>query len=73
MADRNRSPDSDRNPSPDPDRVLWRRDLAARYNVCRETVWRWQKAGKIPEPDVRIGDREGWRTGTIRAHESAAA
>lgn len=58
--------------SPDADRVLWRRDLAARYGVCRETVWRWQQAGKIPRPDVRIGDRHGWRAETIRTHESAA-
>lgn len=64
---------NDRDPSPESDRVLWRRDLAARYGVCRETVWRWQQAGKIPAPDVRIGDRHGWRAGTIRAHESAAA
>lgn len=64
---------TDRNPSPDFDRVLWRRDLAARYGVCRETVWRWQQAGKIPAPDVRIGERHGWRSETIRAHESAAA
>lgn len=59
--------------SPDTERVLWRRDLAARYGVCRETVWRWQQAGKIPAPDVRIGDRDGWRTETIRRHESRAA
>lgn len=64
---------TDTNPSLDTDRVLWRRDLAARYSVCRETVWRWEKAGKIPAPDVRIGDRHGWRVGTIRAHESPAA
>lgn len=59
--------------SPESERVLWRRDLAARYGVCRETVWRWQQAGKIPAPDVRIGDRHGWRAETIREHESAAA
>lgn len=59
--------------SPDADRVLWRRDLAARYSVCRETIWRWQQAGKLPAPDVRIGERQGWRADTIRAHESAAA
>ncbi|MCC7200707.1 MAG: transcriptional regulator [Gammaproteobacteria bacterium] len=55
------------------ERVLWRRNLAARYDVCRETVWRWEKDGKIPAPDVRIGNRRGWRLETIRAHESAAA
>ena len=57
----------------DRERVLWRRDLAARYGVCRETVWRWQQDGKIPAPDVRIGTRRGWRAETIRTHESAAA
>lgn len=59
--------------SPDAERVLWRRDLAARYGVARETVWRWEKAGKIPAPDVRIGDRHGWLAETIRAHETRAA
>ena len=59
-------------PDPGSERVLWRRDLAARYGVARETVWRWQQAGKIPAPDVRIGNRQGWRAETIRANESAA-
>jgi predicted DNA-binding transcriptional regulator AlpA len=59
--------------TPEAERVLWRRDLAARYGVCRETVWRWQQSGTIPAPDVRLGRRSGWRVETIRAHESAAA
>ena len=57
----------------DAERVLWRRDLAARYGVCRETVWRWQQDKKIPPPDVRIGTRQGWRVETIRAHETPSA
>jgi hypothetical protein len=36
-------------------------------------VWRWQQAGKIPAPDVRIGNRYGWRVATIRKHETIAA
>ncbi len=59
------------NPDTDRERVLWPRDLADRYNVCRETVWRWKQDGKLPPPDVRIGTRRGWRAETIRAHESA--
>lgn len=26
------------------------RDLAARYNVCRATIWRWTQAGRLPQP-----------------------
>lgn len=56
--------------NPEAERVLWARDLAARYNICRETVWRWRQSGAIPAPDVRIGRRIGWFVETIRAHES---
>ena len=58
---------------PADDRVFWKRDLASRYDVSRETVWRWQQSGKLPPPDVRIGNRYGWRAATIRAHETVGA
>ena len=50
------------------DRVLWRRDLPARFNVDTETVRRWIKAGKLPPPDVDLSRRSrGWRVSTLRA------
>jgi hypothetical protein len=56
----------------DDERVLFKPDLAKRYNKARETIWRWQVSGKLPPPDVRVAGHEGWYQRTIRAHESAA-
>lgn len=35
------------------------RDVACRYSVCRETVWRWTRVGLLPRP-VRIGGSTRW-------------
>lgn len=60
-------------PADDPERVLFKRDLAARYGIRRETLWKWQRAGKIPAPDVNVAGRPGWRLSTVRAYETSAA
>ena len=31
-------------------------DLAAIFGVCRSTIWKWARAGKLPQP-IRISDR----------------
>lgn len=39
-----------------PTRYLSTTQLAARYGIARETVWRWVKRGRLPEP-VRMSQR----------------
>lgn len=66
--------DPDRKAPPQPgERVLFPPDLAKRYGKARETIWRWRRAGKLPEPDVFIAGHAGWRESTILAAETAAA
>lgn len=56
------------------ERVYFANDLYKhRYNVARETFWRWLKDGRFPPADVRVAGRPAWTADTIRAHESAAA
>ncbi len=45
--------------------VVWSAGLREMLDISEPTLWRWRRAGKIPPPDVRIGDREGWRPETI--------
>ena len=58
---------------PQADRVLFKSDLAKRYGKARETIWRWQRSGKLPPPDVHIAGHQGWREQTILDHERVAA
>jgi len=57
--------------APAGERVLFKPDLARRYGKARETIWRWERAGKLPPPDVRVAGHKGWREATILAHEAA--
>lgn len=51
-----------------PDRVIWRRELQAAASVTSETIRRWMRDGKLPEPDVNLSHRtKGWRVSTLRA------
>jgi predicted site-specific integrase-resolvase len=43
----------------DTNRVYRTRDLSRRYGVSPITVWRWRKAGKIPQPQ-KINDQNIW-------------
>lgn len=50
------------------DRVIWRRELQEATKVSSETMRRWMKSGKLPEPDVNLSNRtKGWRISTLRA------
>jgi site-specific DNA-methyltransferase (cytosine-N4-specific) len=42
----------------DSDRRYSTRQVADKVGVSKETILRWLRAGKIPEPDR---DRNGWR------------
>lgn len=35
-------------------------DLAERWNVCRDTVWRWARVGAIPNPIKLPGNCTRW-------------
>jgi len=50
--------------------VLWPRCVQARYGVCAETRWRWEREGKLPARDVYMdGKAVAWRVATIEAAE----
>jgi hypothetical protein len=50
------------------DRVIWRADLCKQLHVCTETVRRYIKAKRLPEPDVNLSRKTtGWRLSTLRA------
>ncbi len=51
---------------------VWPIDLARRYRRDPITVWRWQRNGKLPPPDIEIGGRKGWRLSTIEDFERAS-
>ena len=38
----------------EPPRYLTARDLAARYQVSRNTIWGWSRCGNLPKP-VKLG------------------
>lgn len=45
-------------------------DLAARFGVSRNTIWRWARSGAFPRP-VRIGpSATRWALAEIEAFES---
>jgi len=49
---------------------IWPRGLRDRYGISGPTLWRWERAGKLPRRDVHIGGRAvGWRPDTIERAE----
>ncbi len=43
--------------------------LAERWSVSRNTIWRWTRAGRIPAP-IRLGDNcTRWVMADIHAYE----
>lgn len=45
------------------------RTLAERWEVCRDTVWRWSKDGKIPRPIKLVNNTTRWRRSDIQDWE----
>ena len=43
--------------------------LARRYRVDPRTITRWQKAGVLPPPDLRINGLPYWNESTIETNE----
>lgn len=54
--------------------VVFPTDLEGRYGCSSDTVRRWERDGRLPARDVRIGGKtKGWKLETIEAAERAEA
>lgn len=54
--------------------VLWPKDLQHRYQISPQTLYRWERTGRVPRRDVRIGGvASGWYRSTIEQAESGQA
>lgn len=52
-----------------PDRLLSDKDVAARYKVEKQTVWRWARSGKnFPKP-FKIGGTARWSENELNEHD----
>ena len=48
------------------DRVIYRPQLQQMLSVSSETVRRWMKEGRLPQPDVAMSRKTlGWRLSTL--------
>lgn len=44
--------------------------VAARYNVSKDAIWRWRREGDFPKP-VKLGLRTSrWRLSDLEAYEA---
>lgn len=52
----------------DPEKIIWRADLPALFHKSDETIRKWIKAGKLPQPDVQLSlQSRGWKVRTLHA------
>lgn len=50
----------------DPEKIIWRADLPALFKKSDETIRKWIKAGKLPQPDVQLSlQSRGWKVRTL--------
>lgn len=45
--------------------VCWPSDASRLLNISAVTLWRWERKGLLPERDVHVGNRSGWRPDTL--------
>ncbi len=50
--------------------VIWPSGVQERYGISAQTLWRWEKLGRLPPRDISIGGKTGWRPATLEALES---
>ncbi len=51
------------------EKFLTDKQVADRYSICRETVWRWSKIGRFPSP-VKLGKSVRWRLSDLEKSEA---
>ncbi len=63
---------SKRSKNPKPTPTIYAQDfhLAARYSVCRATIWRWNAEGKLPPPIKLSTGCTRWRLADLEAFEA---
>ena len=55
-------------------RLIWPHELQERYGISTPTRWRWERDGKLPKRDVKVGGvLVGWRPETLEAAERGTA
>jgi predicted DNA-binding transcriptional regulator AlpA len=55
-------------------RLIWPSELEGRYGISTPTRWRWERDGKLPKRDVKVGGvLVGWRPETLDAAERGTA
>jgi len=59
-------------PDAPPPEYVTSREIAARINVNKTTLYRWVEAGKFPRPAIRLGTQQPrWRMSDYLAWEEA--
>ncbi|MFD1341486.1 helix-turn-helix transcriptional regulator [Litorisediminicola beolgyonensis] len=60
-------------PEASPECYLRDKDVARRYGVCRQTVWRWAERGILPQPVRLSRGATRWRLSELKAAEQSAS
>ena len=50
--------------------VFWPAGIEERYGISQPTRWKWERAGKLPPRDFKVGKRTGWKRETILAFDA---
>jgi predicted DNA-binding transcriptional regulator AlpA len=48
-------------------------ELAARYKVTRQSIWRWTQKGRFPAPETLSPGCSRWRQSAVDAWEKSKA